>query len=660
MFSGPGTWIAGSALVAVAAAWLRYAAREEAVPGRAGPALLHAAALFLLLAGIRLPTLQGDRVPPPRKAALVDLSASMALPVRAGGGSRLDSALAVISGLEVDFALGFGDTVVSVALPGKERARPAGDRLELRGGARESRLAPALRAARTAGASSAVVITDGELEDREEARAEAARLGLGLEELRVAPPVPRTAIVEVRGPARVVAGDTVWIEVELRTPATASGAEDSVGVTASGPAGERAARRVPRPDPGRSVRLTLGLAAGPVGDEPEWRGYEIGLEPGADPLRPGATTRTWVEVAPAPRGAVLVSVDPDWEAGYLLPVLDRASAGGARGFLRLGGGWTSVGARPGPVTEPELRRAVAGADLLVLQGRPAELPPWLAEEAASARSLLLLVRGPGPVPGAAGGRIGAPLPGEWYPMTPVPSSPVAGYVAGLDPAPLPPVGALRELAGERGWSALELARDRRGDRLPLAVGLESDGSRRVVVLAEGTWRWAARTGRPREVYRALFSGLGGWLLESADREPVALGESPAGEQGFVALRVAEGVRDLAVSVRDSAGAEVARDSIPAPGPEARLRVGSEGDVWLVATGRVDGRPFRWGRPVRLPGPRAELAGRQGGPVLSVPGSGPRASAGPGVRWRGPPIWPFALAAVALCGEWAWRRRIGLR
>lgn len=663
MLSGPGPWIAGSAVLAGAAACLRYARREERVRGRAGPAVLHAVAIFLLLAGLRLPPLRAGRPAPPRTAALVDLSASMMLPVRPGARSRLDSAFAVLSSTGADFVLGFGDSVTSPPRDDGIGTWSGGGtaRAEV---ARRSLVAPALRAARRAGASSAVLITDGELEDREEARAEAARLGLAIEEIVVAPPLPRTGIAEARGPVRVAAGDSVRLEVEIRTPAGgAAGEADSVGVTAAGPADGKATARVARPDPGRSTRLTLALPTGPAGSGPEWRPYDIALEPGADPLRPEAAARVWVEVVPASRGAVLLSMDPDWEPGALLPVLERASAGGARGFLMIGEGrWTTVGTRPGPATEPEARRAAEFSDLLVVQGAPADLPAWVVA-VAGARPLLLFARGAGAIPGGAG-RVGSPLSGEWYPVSPVPSSPVAGLLAGspagLDPQALPPVGAPRELAGVRSWTALEVARDRRGDPRPLAVGLEGGRFRRAVVLAEGTWRWAARTGRPREVYRALFSALAGWLLESADREPVALAEVPTEQPGTVRLRVAAGARDLVISARDSTGAEVARDSVPAPGPEATLHVGREGDVRLEAKGELDGRQFLWSRPVRLPGAEEELLGRPRGRSLATGGAAPRdAGRGDGGRVA-PPVWPFALAAAALCGEWAWRRRIGLR
>jgi hypothetical protein len=302
-----------------------------------------------------------------------------------------------------------------------------------------------------------------------------------------------------------------------------------------------------------------------------------------------------------------------------------------------------------------IRRAAQTADLLVVQGGPEGLPAWL-EGAASARPLLLFARGTGVVPGG-GARVGNARQGEWYPAAPVPSSPIAGYVGGLELSALPPVGELREASGGA-WTALAAARDRRGDALPLVVGVDGGSHRRAVVLSSGTWRWGARIGRPREVYRALFAGLAAWLQARESRELVTVEPAGPGEPDRLVVRTSPGVRDLVVSIRDSAGTEVARDSIPEPGPETRIAVGMVGDVTMVASGRLDGRSFQREVPVRRPGTEAELAGRPPGPLLATRG----VATGRDARSEGraPPIWPFLLAAAMFCGEWAWRRRIGLR
>ncbi len=654
MPSAPAAWIVLAAAGSVAAAWLRYRVREEGVRGRTGPATLHAAALFLVLAGLVLPPLRGSPRPRPPAVVLLDLSASMELPVRPGGIARIDSALRVLSGLSPDRVLGFGDTVLDLgAAPDS-----AGGRVTTT--AHRTRVAPALRAARTAGAASVTIVTDGEIEDREEARRESLRLGLAVAEVRVAEAVLRTTVRGIDGPGRAVAGDTLRFEVEIATSgpdgdAGVAEAPDSLRLLLSGSGGQSREVRVERPAPGRSGRVAVRLPAGGAG----WEAFTAALESGADPLGAPVARRTWVEVLPAPRGAVLVSTEPDREAALLLPVLARSGVGSARAFVRVSGErWVSAGSRPAPVEEDIVRRAVATAELLVLQGDPSRLPAWLLADAARARRLLFLPRGAGPVPGTDA-RVGAVLPGEWYPSFPPPASPVAGYLpGGPGTRDLPPVAALRALTGLHGWNALELMRDRRGEPRAAAVGSRSGATRRVVVAAEGTWRWAARTGSPREVYRGLFGGLVAWLTERAASEPVDLATPGATAGDPLRLRVSPEVEALEVRVRDADGSEIARESLLVAGPVVRGPRVPEGDLTLVASGRMrGGETFRRERPLHGAGAESERAGRRTGPALTLAGAG---RAGEEGRRRDRPVWPFALAAGLFCVEWIWRRRIGLR
>ena len=96
MLSGPVVWLSVSAIAAAAAAWIRYGLREEAVPGRVGPAILFALALFLVLAGFVLPPLQPAPTARNPSVAILDISASMDLPALPGGPSRLDSGRAEV------------------------------------------------------------------------------------------------------------------------------------------------------------------------------------------------------------------------------------------------------------------------------------------------------------------------------------------------------------------------------------------------------------------------------------------------------------------------------------------------------------------------------------------------------------------------------------
>ena len=330
MFSGQVIWLLAAAAAASAGAFLRYGVREERVPGRLAPAILWAASAFLILTGMFLPPLRARPEPPTPRTVILDVSASMELPVAPGRGSRLDSALTIARALSPDLLIRFGADMVEGSGPdGLDSVRWGADRSG-------SRLLPALRAARAAGADSVVIITDGELEDREAAREEAERLRLGVREERPLSSITRTTIRGVVHPERVSAADTIPFVVELWTPAATRPAgvggdgADSVTVSVTGPDGARAEARALRPAEGRSRLVDLRIPSPVVRGRAEWLRYEVATGTGADPLGSGSASTRWIEVAPTRAGPVLISVDADWEAGHLLPVLGRASAGGAR------------------------------------------------------------------------------------------------------------------------------------------------------------------------------------------------------------------------------------------------------------------------------------------------------------------------------------------
>ena len=665
MFSGQVIWLLAAAAAASAGAFLRYGVREERVPGRLLPATLWAASAFLILTGMFLPPLRVRPKPPTPRTVILDVSASMDLPVAPGRGSRLDSALTIAGTLSPDLLIQFGADVVEQPRPDwSEPSRPDADRSG-------SRLAPALRAARAAGADSVVILTDGELEDREAAREEAERLRLGVREERPLSSITRTTIREVAHPERVSAADTIPFVVELWTP-TAAGpagrpagvggdAADSVTVSVTGPDGARAEAWALRPAAGRSRLVELRVPSPVVRGRAEWLRYEVATGPGADPLDSGSARTRWIEVAPTRSGPVLISVDADWEAGHLLPVLSRASTGGARAFLRVGPDrWVRAGTTPRPVPSERVTAEVAGSDLLVVQGAPDALPGWLSRAASAHDRLLFLARGPGEVPGTELSVRGV-VEGEWFADLPPPPGPVARSIAGFEPTDLPPVFALRGISGPSDSPVLQFRRDRRGDGRPGVLAISSAGRRRVVVLAEGTWRWSARTGASRSVYRALFAGIAGWLLESSRREPVAL---VAGESELAAPAgwdVAPGAEDLLLLVRDADGAEIWRDSIGEPSERIGLPSLPAGDLSYEARGVLDGSTFSVGRPFTVPGAGEERVGRPVGRTLTAGNSSTAGQGRGGPRGdRNPPVWPFALAAGLLCAEWWLRRRLGLR
>lgn len=641
--------VALAALAAAGLSWWAYGRLEERVPGRSGPAILRGLALFFLLAGWWLPPLwTGGAAGRPSRAVLVDRSLSMSLPVSPGGPTRADSANRLLRSLDADVVRWFGDSV----RPPSGTAGGAQAGLGGSPGDGASRIVPALEAARAAGADSAILLTDGELDDREAARTAARRLGLGVREIRVASSVGRLAIRRIDAPSTGEAGDTLRLVVEVAAVGEAM-TVDSASLSIAGRDGVRSILRFEVPAPGRTVRVPVGVTAPEGGDA--WQSWDLGLEPDADPLSAGVRHRVWVEIVPTAAGAVIVAADPDWEAHYLLPVLARSTAGGARAWLRVGADrWIRSGTDRILTGDAARVRADAGrAQLLVVQGDPAALPAWLRELAARHARVLWLARGPGAIPGSSL-RVGPVRPGEWYPGGEPLPSPIAGYLDGLDDPGLPPVARLFSVEGYE-WAPLELRRNRAGTGQPPIGAARTGGRRRIVVAAEGLWRWASRSGDARQAYRSLFAGLAGWLLEAPERRPLELERArlTAGEP--IRWRVAPEVSDVRLAVRDSTGSVIWADTVTAPdtlvtGPEAPA-----GSLRYEGEGTAAGEGFRIGRPFEAEGPERELEARAVGPALAGAATGGGAPAGGGRA-----MWPFVLAALMLCGEWFWRRRIGLR
>src|SRR5690606_648524 len=134
---------------------------------------------------------------------LLDASASMSLPVSATDSSTRWEAAWNEAARRGGSVLLFGDRV----RPGDPDSLPA----TLPGDGR-SQVLPALGAAAESGAERVVVITDGELEGVNTIPAWLARLGLGVEWLRVGEPLGGLSLPDVGAPAWAEAGS----EIELR------------------------------------------------------------------------------------------------------------------------------------------------------------------------------------------------------------------------------------------------------------------------------------------------------------------------------------------------------------------------------------------------------------------------------------------------------------
>lgn len=674
----PLAWIAflllGSALTALAA-WA-YTRREPPVRGRPLLLALRAAAVLLVLLLIfdpDLPRVGADR--PARTAVVVDVSLSMALPAEPGSReTRWQRALVEARAAGGGDALRIGGAPGPVPVESLAVRAPDGP---------DSRASAALRSAVEGGADRILVLTDGELQDASSLAGWLPDAPARVEVRRVAGArLPDRVLSEADAPTWAEAGEAVPVRVavELTTPGGPGVTPgDTAWVVVRQGVEVRAREPVALPEPGRSAPLVL--QARPVGSG--LVRLDVALEP-ADAVPDDDLRTVYVRVAEEPAGVVLVSLRPDWEPRFLLPVLGQATGLPARGFLRLrGGSYRRVAAgeeAAAPVAEEVVRRAARDADLLVLHGVGAAAPPWLLDAGRASRRLLVLP-GDGSPPGLLPVAPGPPRPGDWYLAPEVPSSPVAPLLAGLAADSIPPLPGLRPLAAaagpERAWVALEAREGRRGAPAPMILaGERPSGARWVATLGDGTWRWAFRPGASRLAYRQLWSALAGWLLAG---EATAAGAAvrparlavPRGEPivwrapglGADSLevrveRIGEVGEGPALGVAGAAAPDTATfhlsvrgDSASLPLPPAHYRY----EARALAAGEEVGT----GRgPLTVERYTAELAR----PRVTLPEGGTPRAAGAG--GGGTPLhtlpWAYLAVVALLAVEWTLRRRWGLR
>jgi hypothetical protein len=362
------------------------------------------------------------------------------------------------------------------------------------------------------------------------------------------------------------------------------------------------------------------------------------------------------------RALVVLSLRPDWEPRYLLPVLEEVTGLSGLGYLRAGPDrYVPMGRaldRGGPVDSATVRSAAEDAALLVLHGLDARSEPWVRALVGRPGPEALLIDDPSAAE-MLGLATGDPREGEWYVSSDIPTSPIAGSLAGMDFQGLPPVTSVllpTDPARVRGSLFMQL---RGAGPLEAMVHLEEDqGGRTAVLLATGLWRWAARDGG-REAYRHVWSGIAGWLLG---------GESVLGAQPRPLRWVVE--RGESVSW-----------TAPVDGVERRLVV-TRGDSLVTETTVQDRSAFETGvlppgqYDYRVEGPAgdtlatgrfdvADATGEMAPPPLVADGTELAEGSAPGAdRDAGAPLrtepWPYLLVILLLCGEWIGRRRSGLR
>ena len=108
------------------------------------------------------------------------------------------------------------------------------------------------------------------------------------------------------------------------------------------------------------------------------------------------------------------------------------------------------------------------------------------------------------------------MPGDWYLAAPD-ASPVAGAFLGQPVDSFPPAIQLIPMeTGPRDWVALYAQLGRRGPQRPAVFGRQEGRVRRVIVAADGLWRWPFRGGSSEQSYRSWVAATTSWLLGGVD------------------------------------------------------------------------------------------------------------------------------------------------
>ena len=522
-------WAAYAAVSAAAVAAVFYLYRRREPPGRGRTllALLRGAAIALLFLILFDPRLKQpiDRAAARRAPILVDGSLSMMLPLR--DGQRGDTANTqwrhAVAEARKRASSGAGNIVVFGDVP---RSVSADSLAKSQPGAVHSRLLPALQAAVEAGASAVTVISDRNLEDADAVARWIPRLGAQVTWVDPASAARDLALTEISAPAWGEAGKALDIALGVQT-SRGNGNEptgDSASVTLRQDGAVIGTQRFAVPAPGRVAAMHVSVRP----RAPQGGGY-VRIEATIDSndgFADDDVRNAYVYVSDEPAGIVLVSLAPDWEPRFLLPVLERAAALPARGYLRAANGtWVRAasGLEAGAnVNDAVVQKAVAAADLLLVHNARGDAPAWLTDAMKTARRMIVF-----PADGSAVAlplpvRIGVPAADDWFVSGDVPASPVSPLLSGVKVDDIPPIESLAIAeVGPGTWAPLNATRGRRGVPAPLAIAGEDAGRRWAVALGSGYWRWAFQGGAAGDVYNRLWSSLGGWLMRDAQSADIA-------------------------------------------------------------------------------------------------------------------------------------------
>lgn len=623
-----------------------YRVRELPIAGRTPLAVLRVATLAgvaLLLADPVLPI--GGSDGPPEHWVIADGSASMSI-AGDGGATPWQRALEQVASAPDESPLAVLGSTRTDSLP------EGADGLD-------SQLAPTLRRAAEAGARRVTVISDLRLADGPAVRGLVDALDLELDVVDVGGELRSAGIARLSAPETGRAEEAAEVEIEVfGTPAT-EGESVVVELLSDGQTVEQ--RSVRLPGAGRTVSVVVPVelpdSAGPV----LWQA-RVSLQDDAFPRDDARSAFTQVD--PLEGLLALVSLTPDWEPRFLLPVLGRVTGLPTRGWLRVGDDrYLPMDGSGGLLTGAELQQVAQDARLLVVHGMNGDADGWIVRAQNEARRALVFAAD-AEAAGLAGVEAEPGDVGEWYAVSA--SGPLGSVFTGLAWADLAPLSSPLPTDSSN-WNGLVV--ERPGGARASALALQDRGDRRrAVVLAQGFWRWGFRPGVGDDAYDRLWSGVAGWLL------------------GLEDTRVGGG---LGPADRVAAAGRAVEWRVPvAPSGTIEVRSGPEGDESRVDTVSVgpDGRAdlpafeagaYSWSARVLAPDSLAER-GRVWTGRLEVEGHTdelrwPRDTTLVGLGDASPPVrragagrplrtmpWPYLMLLILLSAEWILRRRSGLR
>lgn len=517
-----------------------------------------------------------------------------------------------------------------------------------------SLLAPALARAAEAGANRVVVLSDLRFGDVVAVRSALETLLLDVDFESFGGAEVNAGVTRFHVPDFSQSDESVTAELEVHGGRPG----DSLDVEIFQEEESVATLRVAAPAPGLRRRVTVELPR-PAATRRARYSAVVFVEGDAFPTDDMAVD--YAAVGYEEGALVLVSLRPDWEPRYLLPVLREVTGLPAVGFLRVGPDrFVRAGRaidRGGPVDSTTVRRAVTEAALVVVHGLSGDLDPWARALATLPGRKILMARD---ASGAqlAGVRTGEAEPGEWYASADVPSSPIAGSLAGVVLAGLPPLTDVLVATQSNATGPLSL--QFRGAGSPeAALHLVDRATGRVAItLASGFWRWASRESG-RETYRRLWSGVVGWLLADqavlgAEARPdqwvvprgdPVLWSMPADSAG-ARLVIKSGDATIVVDTVFSGGGTLSTGVLE-PGVYTYFVESSTADT--LGIGRFD---VAEATDEMLPAAEQPTRPVQRSAAVGVDGRGGR-------PLRTLP-WPYLFVITLLSVEWIGRRRSGLR